>query len=165
MKIPVVDENDVQIGLKERDELKSGDFYRVAALWLTNSKGEILLAQRALSKKNSPEKWGPAVAGTVEDGETYDSNIVKEIFEEIGVSVSIDELTKGPKVFVKTTEKGFFDQWYFYTIDLPSDEFVIPEDEVTQVRWVSRADFDTWYAERPEDFLSNISQWLPYLLT
>lgn len=165
MRIPVVDVNDVQIGFKERDELVAGDFYRVAALWLTNSKGEILLAQRAYTKTNSPGKWGPAVAGTVEEGETYDSNIVKEIFEEIGLTISIDQLSKGPKVFVRTTEKGFFDQWYFYTTDLPSDEFVIPEDEVAQVRWVNRSDFDTWYAEHPEDFLSNTAQWLPFLIT
>jgi isopentenyl-diphosphate delta-isomerase len=165
MKIPVVDKDDNQISTKDRDSLTAGDFYRVSALWLTNSAGEILLAQRAHTKSNSPGKWGPAVAGTVEEGETYDSNIVKEIFEEIGLSLSIDQLVKGPKVFVKTTEKGFFDQWYFYTADLPLSEFVLPKDEVAQVKWVSRRDFDTWYAEHPEDFLSNTSQWLPHILS
>ncbi|MDB5264727.1 MAG: isopentenyl-diphosphate delta-isomerase, isopentenyl-diphosphate delta-isomerase [Parcubacteria group bacterium] len=165
MRIPVVDRNDIQIATKERDNLEPGDFYRVSALWLTNSKREILLAQRALSKENSPGKWGPAVAGTVEEGETYDVNIVKEISEEIGIFVSIDQLRRGPKLFIHTTEKGFFDQWYFYTVDLSLEEFVIQEDEVAQIRWVSQDVLEKWYAEHPEEFLSNTSQWLPQLLS
>ena len=33
-----------------------------------------------------PEVWGPAVSGTNEEGETYDSNIIKEAQEEIGLT-------------------------------------------------------------------------------
>ena len=164
MKIPVVDSNDVQVGVKKRDEITENDIYRVSALWLTNSKGEILLAQRALTKKNSPGKGGPAVAGTVEDGETYDTNIVKEIREEIGLSLTIEELTKGPKLFIGIDRKKFFDQWYLYTIDLPIENFVIPKEEVAQVQWVNKEGLKKWYQERPEDFLSNAPDWLPQLL-
>lgn len=47
----IVDENDQIIGHKFREEIVQTDIYRVAALWITNSKGDILLARRALSKK------------------------------------------------------------------------------------------------------------------
>ena len=84
-KIIIVDEDDNIIGSKERNSIVSGDIYRVSALLIENSKGEILLAQRALTKKHDPGKWGPPVAGTVEEGETYESNIVKEAEEELGL--------------------------------------------------------------------------------
>ena len=84
-KFTIVDENDNIIAQKERANIKPEDIYRVAALWVTNSKGDILLAQRALSKKHDPGKWGPAVAGTVEERETYRANIIKETSEEIGL--------------------------------------------------------------------------------
>lgn len=87
-KIIIVDENDTIIGHKNRDSMEDGDMYRVSALWIQNSKGDILLAQRSFDKRNDPGKWGPAVAGTVEEGETYESNIIKEAEEEIGLKNS-----------------------------------------------------------------------------
>jgi len=84
-KIIIVDENDKIIGYKERGTLNFRDIYRVSALQVKNSVGQILLAQRKLTKKKNPGKWGPAVAGTNDEGETYESNIIKEAEEEIGL--------------------------------------------------------------------------------
>ena len=64
-KIVIVDENDRFLGLKDKKDLKNpGEIYRSAALWITNSKNEILLCRRAASKKLSPNLWGPAGART-----------------------------------------------------------------------------------------------------
>ncbi len=85
MQIPIVNEQDEIIGYKDRKDRNLVDITRVSALWITNEDGEILLAQRGLNKTHSPGLWGPAVAGTVEEGETYESNIIKEAEEEIGL--------------------------------------------------------------------------------
>lgn len=85
MLIPIVDEEDNIIDYKERKKLDLKDIYRVSALWIENSKGEILLAQRSFNKKHHPGLWGPAVAGTVEKGESYEENISHEIEEELGI--------------------------------------------------------------------------------
>jgi isopentenyl-diphosphate delta-isomerase len=70
-KIIIVDDEDNIIGIKEREEVDKKNLrYRCSALWVKNSKGEILLAKRALTKKHSPGKWGPAVAGTLAENET-----------------------------------------------------------------------------------------------
>lgn len=79
MKYLVVNESDEVIATKERAELLTTDIVRVSALWLTNSQGEVLLAKRAASKKYDASKWGPAAAGTVEECESYEQNMVKEI--------------------------------------------------------------------------------------
>ena len=84
-KIIIVDKNDKIIGYKIRGTLDKNGIYRVSALWITNSLGEILLARRSRKKDKHPLKWGPAVAGTVEEGETYEQNIVKEAWEELGL--------------------------------------------------------------------------------
>jgi len=91
-----VDENDNPIGSKHWRIMQYDNIYRVSALWLTDRTiGEILLAQRKWTKKNDPGKWGAVVYGTIEVGETYDSNIIKEIEEEIGLTGL--KLQKGPK--------------------------------------------------------------------
>lgn len=55
--IPIVDQNDEIIGYKDRADISSDDIYRVSALWVENSKGEFLLAQRGFMKKNGPGRW------------------------------------------------------------------------------------------------------------
>ena len=123
-RIVVVDENDIEIGFQDRND--DGNFIcRVSALWLTNSKGEILMAQRALTKKWGAGKWATAVAGTVDEGETYDSNIVKEIYEELGVTLGLENLTRGSKFFVRGSH-DYFLQWYFATLDKAIKEFTVP---------------------------------------
>ncbi len=165
MKITIVDENDTEVGQKERDELTSEDIYRVSSLWVTNSKGEALLARRAFSKKKSPGLWGPAVAGTVEAHETYEDNILKETREEIGVILAKEDLRKGPKVRRATPGNNYFGQWYFATIDKKLEEFVFQEEEVAALQWISVADFRQTFAKHPEEFLPSTPDWITIVLT
>lgn len=159
-KITIVDKEDNVIGEKDRSEITPPDIYRVSALWLTNSRDDILLAQRSFNKKNQPGKWGPAVAGTVEADEDYDKNIVKEIEEEIGLKVSIKDLTKGPKLFRNGELHKYFGQWYLYAIDKPAPEFRIKHDEVEKVKWFSKNDLEEAFNAHPDDFLSSAPEWL-----
>jgi len=153
MKIIEVDENDNEIGLRDRKD-RSGDFiYRVSALWVINSKGDILLAQRALDKEHDPGKWGPAVAGTVEEGETYFSNIVKEAEEEIGLK-NINP-TAGPKIKREGRWK-YFGQWYFLTVDKSIEEFKVSEREVAGLKWFGKAELEKALSERLDDFLPSV---------
>ena len=92
VEIQIVDENDVLKCIEDSKNLDEGDIWRISALWVKNSKGEILLARRSYSKRLSPGKWGPAAAGTLEPDETYDSNILKEAKEEIGLDLAGLEL-------------------------------------------------------------------------
>src|SRR3989338_789730 len=77
-RVVIVDKNDKIIGHKHRGTLNKEDIYRVSALWITNSQKEILLARRHHTKTHDPRKWGPAVAGTVDEGESYVDNIINE---------------------------------------------------------------------------------------
>src|SRR3990167_10312219 len=131
----VVDGDDKIIGYKQREDIDyARDIYRIGALWLTNSKGQILIAQRKLNKDKDPGKWGPAAAGTLEKGETYETNIYKEAEEEIGLSGVKFEL--GPKQRFATVRQSFC-QWYLGKSDKQSDEFIPQPEEVEQVKWVS----------------------------
>lgn len=162
-RIPIVDENDIEIGFKERSEVELSDIYRVSALWLTNSKGEILLAQRALSKKHGPGKWGPAVAGTVDEGETYERNILKETEEEIGLVLSPQEIRLGPKVKIQGNHLHFC-QWYYAKSDKDLADFILQEDEVIDARWFSPEELKLLTEKSPEIFSRSIVLWLPVVL-
>jgi len=155
-KIIIVDENDKIIGYQDRDILKKEDIYRVSALWLTNSDGQILLARRHHTKLHYPRKWGPAVSGTVEEGETYDENIIKEAEEELGLKNIKPEL--GPKT--KTdNEYRHFTQWYVLNVNLDIDQFVIQKDEVEEIKWFSSKEFKEQLQDHPEEFIPTMKKY------
>jgi isopentenyldiphosphate isomerase len=151
--MPVVDKNDQIIGYKNRDEIKPEDIYRVSAIWITNSKNEILLAKRHHTKKNDPNKWGPAVAGTVEKDETYKSNIIKEASEELGL-INIKPQT-GPKTF-NNKKHLHFTQWYFLKIDKKIHEFKIKEDEIEEAKWITKKELLADIKVNPENYIDSI---------
>jgi isopentenyldiphosphate isomerase len=160
MNIIIVNDQDEAIGVKERESLSPDDIYRASAVWITNSQKEMLMAQRSLQKKLSPGQWGPAAAGTLEEGETYESNIIKEIGEELGLQLSIADLQKGPKVRIKGSTHYFFCQWYLYTIDKPAEEFVIQKEEVEQVKWFKKEELFASLEGIQKSFLDSIRQWI-----
>jgi isopentenyldiphosphate isomerase len=157
-KIPVVDSRDRVIGAKERSQMKQRDIYRVAALWITNKQGEILLAQRSKNKKNDPGAWHPTVAGTIEQGETYLSNIKKEISEELGIKLPLT-VKRGPKTMLKTKHRHFT-QWFFLTITKPISKFKIDHRETAKLKWFKPAELIQLVKAKPKKFVPNMAQYL-----
>ena len=161
MRIPIVDENDNIIRYKERDLLKDDDTFRVSALWITNSRGEILLSRRSLRKKSGAGKWGPAVAGTVEESETYDANIMKEAREELGIINT--KFRKFSKQRIVGNHK-FFCQWYLLTINKKADDFSLQEGEVEEIKWTSKEELIKRFNSNPEEFVRSMGQYLKLLV-
>lgn len=155
-KIIIVDENDNVIGHKEFKEMKTEDIYRVSALWIENSDGFVLLTKRALTKEHDPGKWGPAVAGTLEERETYEQNVVKEAEEEIGLKET--EFLKGPKVRIYG-KHNFFCQWFILKTESKLSEFKIQKEEVDEIKWFSKETLLKEIELNPEKFLLNMKKY------
>jgi len=152
-RIILVDEHDNPIGFKERADRTATDIIRITGLCVYNSKNEILIAKRVATKRFDPGKWGPAVAGTVDEGESYLSNIIKEAKEELGLVIETDKLVQGP---CKRTPPGapYFLQRFFYKADLPIESFVIEKSEVAEIRWIALGDLEQWIIESPEEIVA-----------
>jgi len=134
MIIPIVNQQDEIIGNKDRSDIDyDNDIFRTASLWITNSAGDVLLAQRKFSKKVDPGKWSEAVGGTVEGNESYLTTVIREAAEELGLNNI--KIQPGPKQYISTSYKCFV-QWYTIILDIPIFEFVIQDDEVEQIAWV-----------------------------
>ncbi|MDO8336014.1 MAG: NUDIX domain-containing protein [Candidatus Saccharibacteria bacterium] len=136
--IQIVDENDVIIGYKPRNQVDyEKDIYRSSVIWIINSDGEALIAQRKMTKDKDPGLWGPSVAGTVEQDETYDSNAYKEAEEEVGLTgYTLEKLEKN---LVITTRRHFV-QLYKAVVDEPLEYFTPQPEEVEAVEWVKLVD-------------------------
>lgn len=148
-KLYIVNEKDEIIRETERETVSTDEIVRTTALWITNDKGDILLSQRSFSKKYNPGRWDPAAAGTVEAGESYESNIEKEAFEEIGIKNEQFEL--GPKRFFQKPYRCFC-QFFSWQTDLPSEEFTIQADEINAIKWWKIEELKKAIKDNPDQF-------------
>lgn len=155
MRLPIVNEQDEIIGYEARASGNPSNITRVSALWIKDKDGNVLLAQRAFVKKRNPGVWGPAVAGTVEEGETYESNIIKESEEEIGL-VNFTPIL-GPKKRVSSGHE-YFCQWFTVIVE-NSYPFKKQDEEVEEVRWFTREEIEKFLSEKPEMFTSNFKHY------
>lgn len=155
---PVVDENDEIIYYKERADIDpTTEYRRVSALRLTNSRWEILIAQRSLTKTSSPGKRWPAVAGTVEKWESYEENIIKETQEEIWINNI--KVTPWPK-FKRNGDKKQFTQRFFATIDKDILEFTIQEEEVAAIKWISKEEIIEDIGKDPDIYIGSMKKYV-----
>ena len=153
----IVDEQDNVIGTKQRGAITYSDIYRVTGLWVTNGQSQVLLAQRKWDKAHDPGKWGPAVSGTVNEGETYEASIYKEAAEEIGLTgVHFDT---SDRYFVDDGQHRFFNQRFTVQIDWPIEAFTIQEEEVEQIVWVDKATLLHEINTTPEKFVPGAARW------
>ena len=153
--ITIVDENDKVIGSKERGTELPDDIYRIVCLWVENSEGKVLLAKRASTKVHHPDKWCSAVAGTVAYDDSYDETMKREAMEELGVTgVDFQKITKK---FIQTDYK-YFAQYYKVTLDYDLDKFVVQDDEVAEIRWLSESELRQMFHENPEKFVGSMPE-------
>lgn len=151
MKIIIVNDQDEVIGAKERSEAAPTDITRISAIYIYNSKNEVLLARRAFDKLYYPGKWGVSAAGTIEEGETYESNIIKETAEELGVILEKNDLTFGKHGYI-SDDHNYFYQVYFAKKDIALKDIKIQIEEVAEVRWFPIEELLAELKNHPKEF-------------
>jgi isopentenyldiphosphate isomerase len=146
-----------------------------------NSQGEVYLQRRSATKDTYPNRWTTSCSGHVDAGEDYDTAVLREMAEELGLKgVKLrnggtkgqgDKGTeeKGPASKPATSieqpatnvlhpyakhppcrETGWEFIWiYTLTTDTPP----APDPaEISEGRWASPAELDTWMAREPKAF-------------
>lgn len=88
----LVDENDNQIGLMEKMEAhEKGLLHRAFSVFIFNTKGEMLLHQRAISKYHSGGLWTNACCSHPRDNEATIDAAHRRLGEEMGFDCEIKE--------------------------------------------------------------------------
>jgi len=73
---------------------KKGLYHATVHVWFYTADKKILLQKRASVKKVFPNRWDVSVAGHIGAGEKIESAAIREVKEEIGITISETELTK-----------------------------------------------------------------------
>jgi isopentenyldiphosphate isomerase len=86
---PIVDENGNTIGEAPRTVCHDGKsklLHPVVHLHVFNSKGELFLQKRSMTKDIQPGKWDTSVGGHVSPGESVEAALKREAFEELNLT-------------------------------------------------------------------------------
>lgn len=123
----------------ERGQSMSPDEYRVVVqVWIHSSRGMWLISKRAPNKKSYPLKWEPT-GGCVLAGEDSISAAVREVKEEIGVSLNPEdgELFASYRRNQPCWENpGFLDVWVFHH-DCSLEKIALQTNETCDAMWAS----------------------------
>ena len=134
--------------LPRAQAIREGAWCRSTNIYVINSKGEILCHQRSLQKERFPGIWMTHLGGHVGSDETYDSNALKELAEESGISVEPSQLIPW-----RTSKKEDARLWirdYVVMVDKEIHQLIPQPGEVERFAWMSVADILKDSQNRPD---------------
>ena len=103
------------------------------AVFVINNQRQILLQKRAATKRFNPNKWG-LCAGHVDSMERLEDAALREVYEEIGIKLTLDDLKVLYEKEVKIRESNSHITRYYYAI-YNGNDFTIQEEELSEVKW------------------------------
>lgn len=159
-RVVIVNINCHPITAKQKEDIAEGDLFCAVALWVTNTHGDVLLAQRSLQENRDPGCWGPAVHGIVEENESFLDTILRETQEEIGLILDPEKLTTGERLLMQGTENEYFLQWYHYQLLEHENNFTLNEEETQKVIWLSKETIRKQFNASPTEFVFSTPQWI-----
>jgi isopentenyl-diphosphate delta-isomerase type 1 len=157
----VVNEHDEVIGRETRREVhRTGLRHRAVHVFVFNSRGEVFLQKRSLTKDSSPGLWESSASGHLDCGEDYDACAVRELKEEIGLILS-----HAPKRVFKVNACMATGQEFVWLYQSAGEgPFVLHPDEIEKGDWFTPERVTRWIEQRPEDFApAFVLLWQEYL--
>ncbi|MBU1156640.1 MAG: NUDIX domain-containing protein [Proteobacteria bacterium] len=95
--LPVVDDEDRQVGLAPRSQVHGqGLLHRAVHILLFDSQGNLWLQRRSQAKDTYPGMWTSSASGHLDPGEDYYAAACRELREELGLSLELTYLGKVP---------------------------------------------------------------------
>ena len=151
-EVILVDEQDQPIGLMEKQAAHiNPHLHRAFSIFLFNSKGELLMQQRALSKYHSPGLWTNTCCSHPRAGETLDDATSRRLMEEMGMTCEMHEvytfIYKAP-VGEGLTEHEFDHVFIGQSDDIP----VVNHEEVESWKYMSIIDLKDDIQHHPEQY-------------
>lgn len=139
-----------------------GLFHPTVHVWCYSKAGGVLLQQRGATKETHPLKWDVSVAGHIGAGESPQFGAVREVEEEIGVTIDESKLEKiGTYLMEKKHDELLWDRefnhTYLYCLD-ESTPLIKQESEVEALEWVTIEDFEKRIANRDNGFVPNSTE-------
>jgi isopentenyldiphosphate isomerase len=133
--------------VKERNLVhREGDWHRTAQVYVLNAKRELLCNLRHPDKDVFASLWDVCIGGHLAPGETYAEGAVREMGEELGVSLRAGDLLFVGDVSIDGGDavKGLFDREhagvFVWRTDRHAEDFDYQREEITRLAFFPLAE-------------------------
>ena len=150
--VVLVDEQDQQVGIMEKMAAHIVPrLHRAFSIFIFNSKGELLLQQRAFSKYHSPGLWTNTCCSHPRNGESIDKAAERRLLEEMGLRCDIHEVFTF--IYKAPVGLGLIEHEYDHVFFGQSDDIpVINTEEVESWKYMSLDDISSDMKVHPEQY-------------
>ncbi|MDM1061220.1 isopentenyl-diphosphate Delta-isomerase [Empedobacter falsenii] len=150
--VVLVDQDDQKLGLMEKQQAHvAGLLHRAFSVFVFNSKGELMIQQRAASKYHSPTLWTNTCCSHPRDNETYEQAAHRRLEEEMGFDCELEY--KFNFIYKAHLENNLIehelDHVFIGTFD---NEPKLNPDEVMAYRWVELDDLKKDMEKNPQNY-------------
>ena len=156
----LVDENDNPVGAQEKILVhQQGLLHRAFSVFLFNSKGELLLQQRADDKYHSAGLWTNTCCSHPRFGENIDSAVNRRLFEEMGLKCKTNYAFSF--IYKAVFENGLTEHEYDNVYVGITDDLPITErSEVKSWKYLSLQKLKGEIEKHPDEY----TQWIKICL-
>lgn len=136
------------------------DFFLGVCVWLRRPDGKYLISKRASVKSNFPLKWEPTGGGVLA-GETTLEAAKREVFEELGLTIDMDQgsLFCTTRRLKPVFSSNSFEDVYLFEGDWPLSDVRFQEDETCDAKWATPEEIRALIAR--DEFVP--ARYYPYL--
>lgn len=150
--VVLVDNQDNQVGLMEKMEAHvNPTLHRAFSIFIFNSKKEMLLQRRALTKYHTPGLWTNTCCSHPRDGESLGAATKRRLMEEMGMECDLKELFSfiyKADVMQGLTEHEFDHVFVGKTDAIP----LINKDEVDSYKYETVGNIKSDIEKNPENY-------------
>lgn len=164
--LDIVDANNNIIGQASREEVHLKNLpHRAAHVFISYKSGNttyIYLQLRSKNKAQFPNLWDISAAGHLDSGEDYPSCAIREVKEELELSIHPDQLRE-LGTLAASPDNGY-EFITVYDIELNTmPNIKLALDEITTGAWFQRDHISHWVKTSPQDFAGCFDQiWCLY---
>ncbi len=155
-QVVLVDENNVKIGVMGKQKAHvDGVLHRAFSIFIFNSKGELLIHQREISKYHSGGLWTNTVCSHPSPEETFDEGALRRLKEEMGFETKLTPLSFF--IYKAEFDNGLTEHEYDCVYIGKFDGTPNPDpQEIMDYEWINLKDLKSQIKNNPDKF----SLWL-----
>lgn len=127
---------------KRGHPMEEGTYHQVVAIWAVDADGKLLITLRDQSKELYPGLW-ESTSGSAKSGESSVEAAQRELVEETGLYVPLEEIT-----FLGSAQKAAsFVDIFIVFLDEREPKVTLQQGETTAYRWLRLTELDQLIAD------------------
>jgi len=165
-QVVLVDNDGNAVGIAEKIEAhQKGWLHKAFSVLIFNSKNEILLQQRALTKYHTPGLWSNSCCSHPRPDEALEDAVHRRLQEELGFDTKVEKSLDFVYKFLDEPTQLWEHEHDTVFVGYYDGEVPFNKEEVEAVQWISFADLMAWMQRSPKEFTYWFRVFLPKVMS